>query len=177
MASSLSIVTVIDYAKVLLREVGGEAFTDAQYLDIMLKHCGTSTTFNCQAILSGTHYSYAPGGIFSGMTSGRDPAYIFTASSSVGTGVMTLQGTDYVYRLNCVGPTVVLTTGSDTRTSIDVTGCLVDFDGFMLELIRMFKTQNAKARGISLGTATMDIDQTFARLKQLEQDYRGAMSL
>ena len=176
MASTMTIVTVVDYARLLLQEVGGAAFTPNQYEDLLLKYCGTSTTWSCNAIIAGKSYAYALGGVFYG-SSGRTPQYIYTAASTDGTGVMTLEGTSNIYRLNCVGPTIVVGTGTDSRTSITVTGCSVDFDGYMIELLTTLKTHAAKARGVSITSATVDMDTTFQRIDKMIQDYRGAVSL
>ena len=178
MASTMTIVTVIDHAKLLLREVGGEAFSASQYEDLLLKHCGTSQTWSCAVVIPNKSYAYALAGGFPSFNGGgRSPIYIYTASSTDGTGVMSLQGSSNVYRLNCVGPTVVVSTGTDTRTSIDVTGCQVDFDGYMIELLMALKTHAARARGVSISSATVDIDTTFQRIDKMIQDYRGAVSL
>jgi hypothetical protein len=79
------------------------------------------------------------------------------------------------YRLNANG-SIKLTSGTDTRTSIDVTGTRLDFNACMVDLLQRLITKVAQEAPMSVGDGSYT-PPTEERLRAVLQQYRGVVNL
>lgn len=151
---------LIDWLKLQLGQVGGDFLSDNQYNDAISAHVGDETTYTLKKRRTGI-YTYSLDEVLY-LIYGAAP---FSAEA------------DITYRVNAVGPVVTVTTGTATATSITFTGCAVDADAVLLDLLQVLKVRASKDRRISLGTGEVSEDGTFLRINRMMQDIRGAQAL
>lgn len=163
-AGTIGTVTIIDHLKLYLNQVGGDFLTDAQYTDAIMSHADTdaTTTWKLQERTAG-YFTYGTGG--------DEPMYMWFAATPFS------PEDDLVYRLNAKGPTVVVTTGTHAGGDITVSGFPVDFDQVLIDLLEMLQVRHAKQKGISIGSASISVDNTFQTIGQMIQNLRGGVSI
>jgi len=155
-AAAITVVTLIDELKVVLGDTDGQFFTEAEYTRRILEHIIKEQTFVFQKVAT-NYFSYQGGELWL-----WDPD--FTGED------------DLEYTLNACG-SIVVTTGTDSRTQIQVMGARVDFREVVYNLLMYLATNKADMLSQSGGYGSISPEEAYAKLVKMAQYWRGTFAV
>ncbi len=159
-----SYVTALDEVRLALSMKGTDAFiTDAEIKRFIYENIhNTTTTWNFQAIITGTLYKCM-----------HDNAYgLYLWGSGTGGGPTFTGTNDCTYTVNARG-SIEVTAGTETGTSFTVTGTAVDFPNCMVQILHWLATHRAQEISASVGGGSTSSQGIHDQLLQMADYWTG----
>lgn len=150
--------TILDEVKLALNDSGNDFMSDTEYKRYIFKHLiSDSNTYAFQSRVSGSLWTYSVG---------RE--YWFYGGSFTEESAC-----DYNYYPN---GSIELTSGTDTRSSIDVTATLIDFPELILDICQTLLLHRSKEASSSIGGASYTPPDE-ARIREVMEIWRGIIAI
>jgi len=153
----MAVVTVLDELKIELNDRDAKFMSDAEYKREIYKRTAQENTYVFQKVTTGI-YAYM----------GGDKLYLLNPTFTSQAGV--------TYTTNASGSIEILT-GTDTRTTINVTGARVDFREVVCAILMRFATHRCKEISESGQWGSITPEEVYQKCMTMLQNWRGSYSI